>query len=94
MTRLSPVLLLAAAIAVSGCRNKPGEDTGGYEEGEVERGRFRYLVVPGGRATVLLSTALQGLQEEEAMTSSAPQARTLTIAASECFGTRSSLMRK
>ncbi len=33
-----------------------------YEDGEAERGRFRYLVVPGGRATVLLSTALQGLQ--------------------------------
>ncbi len=33
-----------------------------YEEGEVERGRFRFLVVPGGRATVLLATALQGLQ--------------------------------
>ncbi|MFH1532095.1 MAG: hypothetical protein ABIK09_15325 [Pseudomonadota bacterium] len=33
-----------------------------YEEGKLERGRFRYLVVSGGRATVLLSTALQGLQ--------------------------------
>jgi len=33
-----------------------------YERGEPERGRFRYLVVTGGRATVLLSTALKELR--------------------------------
>ena len=34
-----------------------------YEEGEPERGRFRYHVVPDGSATVLLSSTLQGLKD-------------------------------
>jgi len=34
-----------------------------FEDGRPEKGRFRYLVMTGGRSTVLLSAALQGLQE-------------------------------